>query len=225
MSSIGEHYDLRKILELSAFSIALIIGIALISWVSGISTIVVVSILALIYPIIWLTLINRLPVFFQEFKGEYFNNRLPSIKNEMILFIGAGLLSNSINYSHLGDYIPQILSSLVGSNALLLTLVVMGTSLFLAALGVHPIVTVTILGGTIEAAAYGVSPTYLALVLAASWSMGTSISPSAANVIAVSSIVGESPLRVGIRWNGPYVVFATLALIIFLTGMHLLGIL
>ncbi|SHN86942.1 C4-dicarboxylate ABC transporter [Desulfitobacterium chlororespirans] len=223
--SLGGDFDLRKLVELGAFSIVLIIGIGVISWVSGISAIIVVSVLALIYPMIWLILIERLPVFFREFKGDYFHNRLPSIKNEMILFVGAGLLANSINYSHLGDYVPQILSYLVGHNGLLLTLVIMGSTLCLAALGVHPIATVTIFGGTIKAAAYGVSPTYLALVLAISWAMGTSISPSAANVIAVSSIVGESPLQVGIRWNGPYVVLATLVLIVFLTGMRLLGVL
>ena len=223
--SLGGDFDLGKLVELGAFSIVLIIGIGVISWVSGVSAIIVVSVLALIYPMIWLILIKRLPVFFREFKGDYFHNRLPSIKNEMILFVGAGLLANSINYSHLGDYVPQILSYLVGHNGLLLTLVIIGSTLCLAALGVHPIATVTIFGGTIKAAAYGVSPTYLALVLAISWAMGTSISPSAANVIAVSSIVGESPLQVGIRWNGPYVILATLVLVVFLTGMRLLGVL
>lgn len=217
--------NLNKILELGVFAITLIIGIAFFSWVSGISTIVVVSVLALIYPILWMTMIRRLPAFFQEFKGDYFNYRLPAIKNEMILFIGAGFLANSINFSHLGNYVPQILSHLVGNNVLLLTIMMIGTTLFLAALGVHPIVSVTILGGTIKAATYGVSPTYLALVLTASWSMGTTISPSSANVIAVSSIVGESPLRVGVRWNGPYVILATLVLIIFLTSMRLIGML
>ncbi|AGA68196.1 hypothetical protein Desdi_0667 [Desulfitobacterium dichloroeliminans LMG P-21439] len=221
----GEGYQVTKIIELSAFSIVLIIGIAIISWATGISTIAIVSILALIYPLIWLALIKRLPVFWQEFKGDYFNLRLPAIKNEMILFIGAGLLAHSINYSHLGDYIPQLLSFLVGTNALLLTLVILGGSLSVSALGVHPIVTVTILGGTVQAAAYGVSPTYLALVLAACWSIGTAISPSSANVIAVSSIVGESPLRVSIHWNGLYAFFSVIALVVFLTVMRTLGVL
>ncbi|MEL1135735.1 C4-dicarboxylate ABC transporter [Desulfitobacterium sp. THU1] len=224
-NSSGEGHQLTKIIELCAFAIVLISGIAIISWVTGISTIAIVSISGLIYPLIWLLLIKRLPVFWQEFKGDYFYHRLPAIKNEMILFIGAGLLAHSINYSHLGDYVPKMLSYVVGTNALLLTLVILGSSLCISALGVHPIVTVTILGGTVQAAAYGVTPTYLALVLAACWSIGTAISPSSANVIAVSSIVGESPLRVSIHWNGLYALFSVIVLVIFLTIMRDLGIL
>ncbi|MGI1659990.1 MAG: C4-dicarboxylate ABC transporter [Desulfitobacterium sp.] len=221
----GEGYQVTKIIELCAFAIFLISGIAIISWATGISTIAIVSISGLIYPLIWLLLIKRLPVFWQEFKGDYFYYRLPAIKNEMILFIGAGLLAHSVNYSNLGDYVPKMLTYVVGTNALFLTLVILGSSLCISALGVHPIVTVTILGGTVQAAAYGVSPTYLALVLAACWSIGTAISPSSANVIAVSSIVGESPLRVSIHWNGLYTLFSVIALVGFLTVMRTLGVL
>lgn len=221
----GEDFKLSKVVELSVFGMILIAGIAIISLITGVSTIIVVSLASLIYPVIWLGIIKRLPILLREFMGDYFNNRLPTLKNEIILFVGAGLLANSINYSHLGDYVPQILSQLVGSNVLLLTVVIIGITLIFSALGVHPIVTVTIIGGTVQAATYGVTPTYLALVLAISWAMGISISPSAANVIAVSGIVGESPIQVGIRWNGLYVLVATTVLILSITFLRMVGLL
>ncbi len=218
-------FDLPKVVELSVFGIILIVGIAVVSLLTGVSTIIVVGIASLIYPVIWLGILKRLPILIREFKGDYLNNRVPALKNEIILFVGAGLLANSINYSHLGDYVPKILSRVVGSNVLLLTFVILGITLIISGLGVHPIVTCTIIGGTVKAASYGVSPTYLALVLAISWAMGISISPSAANVIAVSGIVGESPIKVGIRWNGPYVLLVTAVLILVLTLLRLVGLL
>lgn len=221
----AEDFYLPKVVELSVFGMILIAGIAVISLVTGVSTIIVVAIASLIYPVIWLGIIKRLPIWLREFKGDYFNNRLPTLKNEIILFVGAGLLATSINYSHLGDYVPAILSQLVGSNVLLLTVVIIGITLLISALGVHPIVTVTIIGGTVQAATYGVTPTYLALVLATSWAMGISISPSAANVIAVSGIVGESPIQVGIRWNGLYVLIASVVFIFVLTFLRMVGLL
>ncbi len=170
--------NLRKVIELSVFSIALISLIGIVSLITGISAVIVVSIASLVSPVIWLASIRRLPVLLREFKGDYFNERLPRLKNEIVLFVGAGLFATSISYSHLGNYVPHILNLIVGSNALSLSVVIIFGSLILSVLGVHPIITVTILGGTVNTTAYGVTPTYMALILAISWSMGISISPS-----------------------------------------------
>ncbi|HZK86190.1 MAG TPA: C4-dicarboxylate ABC transporter [Desulfosporosinus sp.] len=217
--------DFRKVVELSVFGIALIALIAIASLVTEISTINVVSITSLVFPVIWLALIRRLPVFPREFKGDYFTKRLPRLKNEIVLFVGAGLFATSISYSHLGDYVPQFLNLIVGSNALSLTIVMIFGSLILAFLGVHPIVTVTILGGTVKAAAYGVSPTYMALILAISWAMGISVSPSAANVIAIAGLTGQSPTQIGFRWNGLYVAVVSTVLIMIMTLFRAVGLL
>lgn len=218
-----EEINLRKVIELSIFGITLISLIPIVSLITGISTITVVSIASLVFPVIWLTLIGRLPVLLREFKGDYFTERLPRLKNEIVLFVGAGLFATSISYSHLGDYVPRLLNLIVGSNALLLAIVIIFGSLLLSVLGVHPIITVTILGGTVKAAAYGVTPTYMALILATSWAMGISISPSAANVIAIAGLTEQSPIKVGVLWNGFYVLIVSTVLITVLTLFRTVG--
>lgn len=217
-------FDPHKVIELSIFSIILIAAIAILSFVTGIHTIVVVSLAALIYPLIWLGMIRRLEILAREFK-VYFNEGLPKLRNEIILFMGAGLFATSISYSHLGSYISLFLSYTVGNNAFLLAIVIILSILFLSALGVHPIIPVTIVGGTIKAAAYGVTPTYLALILAISWSMGISISPSSATVIALSGLTGQSPIQVGPRWNGRYVLISSAIMLVVLTLFRFIGIL
>lgn len=207
----------RKIFELSIFGIILITSIAAISFFTGIHTITLVSIAAVVYPILWLAIIGRLPVLFQEFKGEYFRQSLPGLKNEITLFVGAGLFATSITYSHLGDYVPRIFSLLVGNNVILFSIAVVSICIILSALGVHPIVTVTVISGTIKAAAYGVSATYMAMLLAIGWTMGISISPSAANIIAISGLTGQSPMQVGPCWNGRFALISSTVLIIVIT--------
>ncbi|WP_236860222.1 C4-dicarboxylate ABC transporter [Candidatus Formimonas warabiya] len=215
----------HKVIELCIFGSALITGIGLVSFFTGMSTLIVVSIASVIFPVIWLTFIGRLPVFFREFKGEYFHTCLPGLKNEITLFVGAGLFAASITYSHLGNYVPSILSLLVGNNILLFSIVVVSLSHILAVLGVHPIVTVTIIGETVKAAQYGVTPTYMAMILAVSWSMGVIMSPSSANIIAVAGLAGQSPMRVGPYWNGKYALISSVVLLIMLTIFRWLGIL
>lgn len=216
-------FNLRKVIELSVFGITLISLIVIVSLITGISTIIVVSIASLVFPVIWLTMIGRLPVLLREFKGDYFTERLPRLKSEIVLFVGAGLFATSISYSHLGDYVPQFLNLIVGSNALSLAIVIIFGSLILSVLGVHPIITVTILGGTVKAAAYGVTPTYMALILATSWAMGISIAPSSATVIAISGLTEQSPIQVGFRWNGLYVLIVSTVLIMILTLFREVG--
>ncbi|MDO0824213.1 C4-dicarboxylate ABC transporter [Desulfosporosinus nitroreducens] len=225
-ASVVEEPDLKfdggKIVELSIFSIILISAIAVVSLLTGIHTVIVVSLAALIYPVIWLGIIGRLRILMRDFKC-YFNESLPKLQNEIILFVGAGLFATSINYSHLGNYISVILSKFVGQNALLLAIVIIIAILMLSALGIHPIIPVTIIGGTVKAAAYGVTPTYIALILAISWAMGISISPSSATVIALSGMTGQSPIYVGPRWNALYVLIASGVMLTTLTIIRLIG--
>lgn len=222
---INDKINYRKVIELAFFGIVLITSIGVISLFTGIHTIIVVSLMALIFPILWLTIIRRLPVLFREFKGEYYHKSLPNLKNEIILFVGAGLFATSITYSHLGDYVPMFLSLLVGQNAIMFSIVVIVISLILSALGVHPIVSIAIIGGTIDPSLYGVSPLYMALLLAGSWAMGLSISPSAASIIAIAGLADESPVQVGPRWNGLYVLLSSAVLILVMTLLRWLGIL
>ncbi len=223
--ALGEHLNWRKVIELSAFGLVLIAVVAIISLLTGIQTVIVVALVSLLFPVLWLGIIGRLRLLAREFTGDYFNESLPRLKNEIVLFLGAGLLATSITYSHLGNYVPQFLKLIVGHNALMFAAVVSFGSLVLSAFGVHPIILVTVIGSTVQAAAYGISPTFMALILAMGWSMGITVSPSAGTVIAISGLAEESPLYVGLRWNGPYAVISSAVLLAVMFALRGLGVL
>ncbi len=215
-----EPINYAKVFELSVFGLVLITLIVMVSLLTGIHTIVAVSLACLVFPVVWLALLRKLPVLLREFRGEYFHRSLPGLKNEIILFVGAGLFATSITFSGLGEYVPQVLSLVVGENVFLLSVMILLISVLLAALGVHPIVTMTVIGGTVKAAAYGVTPTYMAVLLAVSWALGISVSPSAANIIAVAGLAEKSPVDVGLRWNARYVLVSSVVVIIVISGLR-----
>jgi len=214
----------RKVIELGFFVVALVVLVAVISAVTGIQTITVVSLGCLVFPLLWLAVIAKLPVYIEVFKTSYFSESLPKIKNEVTTVMSAGFLATAITYSHLGDYVPKFLFSVMGSNVYLLMTLIVAVALLIAGLGVHPIILITVIGKTIQPAAFGVSPTFMALVLAICWTMGTIMSPASGNVIAVSGLVDRSPLFVGLRWNGPYGIIGSAVLLAFIFALRSIGI-
>lgn len=210
-------------MELYIFAVILIATIVIISEFTGLTTVIVVALVSLLFPLLWLIFLGKLKVFGREFHENYFPQNLPRLKNEIVLFTGAGLLSTAVMFSHLGDYVPQILFRLGGNSILFLSAAVIFTTIFLGALGIHPIVFVTIIGSTVQPAMYGISSTLLALILTSSWALATTLSPSSANVIAISGLIDHSLIEVGLKWNGAYV-FSLACIVIFLLNMfHALG--
>lgn len=218
-------FDTRKVIELCLFALVLIGSIAVVSQLCGLSIILVVAMASLVFPVIWMAGIKRLPTYVQEFKGTYFNKKLPQVKNQILLFAGAGLFAQSISYSHVGDAIAGALLQLTGQSVLLLTLAIIAITLITSAAGIHPIAVVAVIGGALSASASGITPLYLALVLSISWALGNVICPASANVIAVSDMVGQSPLKVSLRWNVPYVLVTVVVLVCVLTLFRTVGLL
>lgn len=83
----------------------------------------------------------------------------------------------------------------------------------LGQLGMNPILGVTLIAPLIpEAASLGVTPAALVTAIVAGWAIGGICSPFTATTILTGSFGGVSPLHVGLRWNGLFVITLGLAL-------------
>lgn len=224
-SASADELNVVKVVELGAFSVALIAVIAAISQFAELSVIIVVAIVSLFFPVMWMAIIKKLPTYVQEFKTTYFNGKLPKANNQIVLFSGAGLFAASISASHVGDIIAGALLTVTGQSVLLLTIAIIIVTLATSAVGMHPIAVIAVFGGIISAADIGVSPIYLALVYSISWALGNSICPASANVIAVSGLVGASPIKASLRWNVPYALVSVVVLVSLLTALRAVGVL
>lgn len=220
----GARRQYAKFAELCGFAFALIVMIAAVSFVTGIRTITVVSLAALLFPVVWMSILKRFRLLVGEFKASYLGESLPNLSSEVTLFAAAGFFTVTVEYTGIGQYIPHALTVAVGGNVFLLTVAIVASAILLAILGIHPIVTVAVIGGTVRAAAVGVSPTYLALVLAVCWAIGLSVSPASATIITMSGLTNRSPLQVGTRWNSTYALVTAGTLIAMATGLRLAGI-
>lgn len=215
--------DAAKVVELAVFALLLIAFVAVISQVFGLSAIIVVAMASLVWPAMWMLVIKRFAVYRREFKDAYFEKRLPGVKNQVVLFVGAGMLAQSIGYSGIGDLIAQALLLATGQNVLLLTVAIVLIVLLTCAAGIHPIVATAVIGGAVDPALCGITAPYLALVLSMSWALGNTICPTSANVIAVSDMVEAPPTTTSLKWNVPYAIVSAMALVACIMGMGLLG--
>ena len=215
--------DKAKVAELAVFSVLLIVFIALVSQLFGLSAIIVVAMASLVWPFVWMLFIRRFSLYRKELKNAYFEKKLPGAKNQIVLFAGAGMLAQSIGYSGIGDVIAQALVLTTGQSVLLLTTAIVIIVLLTCAAGIHPIVATAVIGGAIDPALCGISAAYLALVLSMSWALGNTICPASANVIAVADMVQASPMEASLKWNGPYAVITAALLIASVMLMRGLG--
>ena len=85
--------------ELAVFSVLLIVFIALVSQLFGLSAIIVVAMASLVWPFVWMLVIRRFSLYRKELKNAYFEKKLPGAKNQIVLFAGAGMLAQSIGSS------------------------------------------------------------------------------------------------------------------------------
>lgn len=215
--------DKAKVAELAVFSVLLIVFIALVSQLFGLSAIIVVAMASLVWPFVWMLVIRRFSLYRKELKNAYFEKKLPGAKNQIVLFAGAGMLAQSIGYSGIGDVIAQALMLTTGQSVLLLTTAIVVIVLLTCAAGIHPIVATAVIGGAIDPALCGISAAYLALVLSMSWALGNTICPASANVIAVADMVRASPVEASLKWNGVYAAVTAAALIACVMLMRGLG--
>lgn len=205
--------DKAKMAQLAVFSVLLIVFIAAVSQVFGLSAIIVVAMASLVWPFIWMVAIKRFSSYREETRGTYFKKKLPGTKNQIVLFAGAGMLAQSIGCSGIGDVIAQALMLATGQSVVLLTAAVVAIVLLTCAVGIHPIVATAVIGGAIDPALCSISAPYLALVLSMSWALGNTICPASANVIAVADMVQASPVEASLKWNGLYAAVTAAVLI------------
>ena len=99
------------------------------------------------------------------------------------------------------------------------TVVLLIMTVFLTGLlGVHPMISVVLLAEVVKRVGVdGLSPLALGLALAGGWSSIICMGPAITAVVYASSIVGERPLTIGLRWNGIFG-FASILLITLIVG-------
>ncbi|NLL21754.1 MAG: hypothetical protein GX263_08460 [Firmicutes bacterium] len=160
-----------------------------------------ISIACLLAILAWGIYCRRLPEVLNR-SANFFKQDILRISDQIILFLSAGFFTHSMESSGyltlVGDFIAGI-SGKIGMAAILCLVPVV--ILALAFIGLHPLASSIIIGKTLFVSALNFNPLGLAAALLSGGVMSYMVSPFAATILLVSTISGNSPYRVGVRWN------------------------
>lgn len=210
----------RKKIKLLAFLILslMIITVAAES-VTHWSMLVLVSLLALVFPALW-GLFSSQWGLMKEHLIDYRDKSVPIMNNEIIMYISAGFFGQALKGTSFGQGINEFMTGLAQISFLLFALLILVTMIVVTFIGIHQVVIVTVLATQMDPQMIGTSKEILAMVIMVAWAASSIISPVNPINLLVSGLVKKSSIEVGIRDNGRYLFVVCTLGIAILTFFH-----
>jgi hypothetical protein len=180
---------------------------------------IIVSLLSIISPFLWGIISkgwNRLIPQLVDFRDQ----AVPSMNNEIVLFISAGLLGNAMQGTSFGHGLKWLLTSLAHQSFLLFAVAVVVIVIVVTFLGVHQIVVVTALVTQMNANELGTTNLVLAMLLMLAWSTSAVLSPVNPLNLLVSRLSGISGIRAGLYANGLHLSIVIILGLLIITVIH-----
>lgn len=174
--------------------LVLIIGLTMLADYYIIQSMVLsICIISLSFPFIWSLLKGKWRDYNIEF-ANHLTHTLPNLKQELALFLLAGLFSNLFVQSNWRTIFIDLLNFMLNDNYILFSISISLIIVLLAIIGVHPIITVTILVTSINPFVFNITNEYYALLLLYSWAVANTVTPTTTVNNILSSILKE-PLK------------------------------
>ncbi|MGJ9383391.1 hypothetical protein [Salipaludibacillus sp. CF4.18] len=210
-----------SLLPVLSFSGVLLALSFLLEYFVEINMLTVVSILALILPVIWAigskvlrTYLNDVSV---QVQASFFK-----LKNELAIFISAGYFGVAVSYTNMGEIISTFLLNISFGFVYLFTIFIIMIAVLLAQIGIHPIIIVIGIGGSLSPETFGITSEYLALTLLLAWTTATQLSPFSGQVLMASKLMNTSTPKIA-KANAPFVLIIFVVLSCLLYSFHAFG--
>lgn len=180
-----------------------------------------ISLVAFIYPFIWSILIHKFKEFILSLE-QYFKEVVPNIHNESIIIISATFFSQMIMLTSFPKFLSAFFLSISNYSVLLTVLIIIITCV-VTAIFIHQVLPISIFATTLSPEVIGLKPELFALALVVSWGIVPLLSPvSAANLIA-SSLLRTKSFEIGL-WNIKYILILILLISFLIYLMNMLSI-
>ncbi|MFA7468055.1 MAG: hypothetical protein WCY82_07300 [Desulfotomaculaceae bacterium] len=210
--------NIRNDFYFLSFAVFFLLVVVIVSdYFTVLGILLIVPILALIYPCVWALLIGEQKTQWVQFQN-FIKNGLPNASNEVVIFLGAGFFAAAVGSSEIGTYLGYFFSSIAYSPTLLIA-VIMAVFVLLSLVGFHPVLTATSIVASITPQALGLPPTILSVVVLAGWGLAITCSPFSACSLNLANITGVNPIIIGIRWQ---LLFTCLLFIVALLYFNLI---
>ncbi len=213
----SEHRKNIKLLVFLIFSLMVITIV--VESITHWSMLVLVSLLALLFPAIWVVFSKQWG-FLKEHIMDYRDKSVPIMNNEIIMYISAGFFGQSLKGTSFGHGINEFMTGLAQISFLLFAFFILVTMIGVTFVGIHQVVVVTVLATQMDPQMLGTSKEILAMVIMVSWAASSILSPVNPINLLVSGLVKKSSIEVGVRDNGRYLLIVCTIGIAILTFFH-----
>ena len=201
----------RILLSMIGFGLLLTVVMLFIeAWV-GLSMILIVSMMAVVVPAAWSFFPGNRDVYVRGVR-QYFQQTLPLLRGEVVLFLCAGFFAAAVAQSEVGQYINVFLRQVNLYGQFVTVLMFIGVIVLLAVIGVHPVISVSVLTGIVRPGDLGMTTEGLAVTMLSSWAIANVSSPFTAVNMMLAGLSGKSSVLTGLRWNIKYSVVMSLVL-------------
>jgi len=183
------------------------------------SMLVIVSLIALAFPILWATVTKswkRLAPMLVDFRDQ----SVPFMNNEILLYLSAALLGAALRGTSFGNGMKWTMNSLAQQSFFLFALSVVVFIVIITFIGIHPMATVTALVTQMDAHQLGTTNHVLAVLLMLAWSIASSLSPVNPLNLLTSRLAGTSGLETGLRANGLHLLIVAVLGLLIITWIH-----
>lgn len=182
----------------------LIAALVFLEYLTQLSMLVLVSLLAMIIPSIWMYTAGKWKEFVYQ-AAVYKNYVATGMSTEIVLFLSAGIFGSAISNSTISVWIGNRLLQISDASLFVFVLFIVSTIMFFAFIGFHQIITIPILVMQIDPAVMGIHPVVLAFIFIMAWFMSAIVSPINAITILITNALSRRFFTIAFHWNGVYV--------------------
>lgn len=161
-----------------------------------------VTIVSMVYGLIWLFLVAPPTVFLGDILSHRF--KILQTVSEVVFFLSVGILARAISLTSVQDVIRSaFLKTAEFHPVLMVEIIILSIAVF-AIFGIHQLVSITIIGTSLPPEVLGLSPIAYSLMFAAAWSLSALSSPFVPFNMVLSEVVDKSTFEIAFRYNTIY---------------------
>lgn len=196
----------RKVIELAVILLAVTAIILFIESLTDLSVLTIIPLTAITISAVWSLFLGTPRELLANFQ-EYVHVKIPSMGNELSIFIIAGAFGTALLNNGADDWIRYLLETLNITHVLLLIPVLALLMTVSAWIGVHPIITAAILAITLSnSPLFADDHLYLSLGLLASWILAILTSPFSGLNLLLAAISRKTSVYIAFKLNFKFAV-------------------
>lgn len=158
-----------------------------------------VTIVSLVYGLIWLFLVAPPTIFIGDILSHRF--KILQTVSEVVFFLAVGILARAISLTPVQELIRTIFLKTAEFHPVIMVETIILSIAIFAIFGIHQLVSITIIGTSLPPEVLGLSPIAYSLMFAAAWSLSALSSPFVPFNMVLSEVVDKSTFEIAFRYN------------------------